>query len=43
MTSFAEKNQIMPVANAIARFQELYREANLTKLQLEYEGPLIRY
>ena len=43
MTLFAEKYQIIPVAKAIARFQELYPEAILTKLQLEYEGPFLKY
>ena len=43
MTSFAEKYQIMPVANVIAQFKELYPQAFLTKLQLEYEGPFLKY
>lgn len=34
---------IIPVADAINQFQATFPKSNMTKLQIEYEGPFIKY
>lgn len=43
MTTFEETHQILPVAQVIAQFYQDFPGARLTKFQLEYEGPFLKY
>ncbi|MBG9982530.1 PepSY domain-containing protein [Aerococcaceae bacterium DSM 111020] len=43
MVKFEERFQIESISDIIAQFQEAYPQAQLTKLQLSYKGPFLRY
>ena len=43
MAAFEEEYGILPLADAIARFNDKFPNSDVTKLQLEYEGPFLKY
>lgn len=43
MAAFEEEYGILPLADAIARFNDTFPNSDVTKLQLEYEGPFLKY
>ncbi len=43
MVKFEEKLQIVSISEIIAQFQKSYPQAQLSKLQLSYKGPFLRY
>lgn len=42
-TSLEEKLGILPVAEAIDAYQTIYPASDLHKLQIEHEGPYLKY
>jgi len=43
MTVFEEEHNILPLADAIAQFNDKFPNSDVTKLQLEYQGPFLKY
>lgn len=43
MAAFEEEYGILPLADAIARFNDTFPNSDVIKLQLEYEGPFLKY
>lgn len=43
MTVFEKEHNILPLTDVIARFNDKFPNSDINKLQLEYQGPFLKY